>query len=406
MTSILSPDDLLRLRVHALGLCVQPGAQARGVGSGTAAARTTESGPARIAETAQRMLAVQGQDWRSARWALGVRTPGTTVADVHAAFSEARIVRSWPMRGTIHVVAAEDIGWMQTALNHRVLAGAPKRRETIGLGDATLDRIVDVSLAALRGGNALDRDGLSAVWTDAGIEWQSGWRYHVIWWLCQNGLTTFGPVHDSGEPLLVRADEWITSPRTLTGDDALGELACRYTAARGPVTEKDFAWWTGLTVREARRALALTAEAGGVIPVRLNDASGPQYWVTPETLGTILPASRSTPQLSEWLLLPAFDEHLLGYTDRAAQLDPAHFDRIVPGRNGMFLATVVSDGRVRGTWRRGQRIGSGIELTALPGERVDPSALMPELARWCEFHGFAPLTFDLQETPKPQISGT
>lgn len=102
-------------------------------------------------------------------------------------------------------------------------------------------------------------------------------------------------------------------------------------------------------------------------------------------------------------MLPSFDEHLLGYTDRSAQLDPAHFDHIVPGRNGMFLATAVADGRVRGTWRRGTRAKSGIELTPLPGEQVDAASLEPQLARWCEFHGIAPLSFELQDSPRPAV---
>src|SRR5690606_15955436 len=98
-------------------------------------------------------------------------------------------------------------------------------------------------------------------WTEAGIEWQGNWRYHLIWWLCQNGLAVFGPTR-GGEPLLVRADEWIRDPRSLEGDEALAELAARYAEARGPIRERDLAWWTGLTVREARQAIALASESG------------------------------------------------------------------------------------------------------------------------------------------------
>ncbi|GAA1596080.1 winged helix DNA-binding domain-containing protein [Leucobacter chromiireducens subsp. chromiireducens] len=376
MTEILSRDDLLRVRMRALGLA-----------AGTSADDGNGDGAARIAATARRMLAVQGQDWRASRWALGVRTPGTTVSDVHAAFESGLLVRSWPMRGTIHVVAAEDITWLQRATNHRVLAGAPRRRAFLGLSDATLDQLVDISLTALAGGRALSRDELASVWTDAGIEWQSGWRYHVIWWLCQNGLATFGPLRNASEPLLVRADEWVTSPRSLEGDEALAELAARYIAARGPVSAKDLAWWTGLTIREARHALRLAAAQGTADAVRLASADGPELWLAPAQLGALLPAaSSSSAEDLAWQLLPAFDEHLLGYTERDAQLDPEHFAHIVPGRNGMFLATVTENGRTRATWRRGARARSGIEVTPLPGETVTAEALAPRVEEWSAFH--------------------
>lgn len=392
MTDTITAAELLRLRMRALGL----------TGAGAEPADASEAdGAQRIAAVARRMLATQGQDWRSSRWALGVRAPGTGIADVHAAFDAGLIVRSWPMRGTIHVVATEDIGWMQRTTSHRVLARAPKRRQFLGMSDAVLDRLVDVSLEALTGlaaeGRGLDRDSLAAAWTDAGIEWSSNWRYHLIWWLCQNGLAVFGPVHGA-EPLLVRADEWIHDARDLDGDDALAELAAGYAVARGPVRERDLAWWTGLTVREARRAIALATESGRLVPLRLDAVEGAAgaLWVDPELLGD--PLSRAAAETSEWLLLPAFDEHLLGYTDREAQLDPEHLDRILPGRNGMFLATVVADGRVLGTWRRGTRKGAGLELSPFPEARIDLGALEPSAARWGAFHAQQPPALSLAET--------
>ncbi|MBL3687599.1 winged helix DNA-binding domain-containing protein [Leucobacter zeae] len=417
MTETLTPDDLLRLRMRALGL----------TGTGLAGVPEDAPGAERITAVARGMLATQGQDWRSSRWALGRRAPGTSAADVSAAFNERRIVRSWPMRGTIHVVAAEDIGWMQRATNHRVLGGAAARREFLGIDDATLERLVAVSMAALAGSQGLTRDELAEVWTEAGIAWQGAWRYHLIWWICQNGLATFGPVRGEAEPLLVAAETWIEHPRTLDGDDALVELAARYAAGRGPIRDHDLAWWTGLTVGEARRATGLAAEAGRLQRVGLRDTDGTviagpagQLWADPEILGALPAGGRDgtvgmdgtggTDHIDEtggagssrgadatagagpsdipgWLLLPSFDEHLLGYTNRDAQMRPEDFDRIVPGRNGMFLATVVRRGRVVGTWKRAAGKRVRIALAPMPKCRINRRALSPELARWARFHG-------------------
>lgn len=396
----VTDDELLRLRMRALGL------NARGADAADAvpSLQGSSSGSERIAATARRMLAVQGQDWRAAQWALGVRTPGSTIADVRAAYAAGLIVRSWPMRGTVHVVAAEDIGWMQRATNARVLAGAPKRREYLGMSDADLDRLVDVSQQALAGGASHDRDSLSSVWTEAGIAWPSNWRYHVIWWLCQNGIAVFGPPGDSGEPRLVLARDWIAAPRELDGNDALAELARRYAAARGPVHVKDLAWWAGLTVRDARRGLQLAAEAGGLAPVQRESASGAAaaLWAAPDALEA-LDAIRSAGNASaddpsgaaaETLLLPAFDEHLLGYAERTPQLAAGQLDRIVPGRNGMFLATAVRGGRTVGTWKRGAGKRAALEVTAIPATGttaaepgLDPASLAAPVAEWAAFHG-------------------
>jgi hypothetical protein len=402
MTETIASEDLLALRMRALGLtddgpvgAGSPGVTGAGAGTGAASG----SGSDRVAAVARYMLALQGQDWRSSRWALGVRAASlaggeVTLADVTAAFNEGRVVRTWPMRGTIHVVPAEDIGWMQSVAGTRPLAGAAKRREFLGMSDEVLERLVDVSLQALRGSEGLGRDELSAVWTEAGIEWQSNWRYHLIWWLCQNGLATFGPTDGAVEPRLVLAEGWIRNPRT--PDDPLAELAARYAAARGPVRAKDLAWWAGITASDAKRGLQTATEEGRLERVQLAETPGAAgaLWVPAELLG----ASVAVP---DWLLLPSFDEHLLGYTLRDPQLDPAHFERIVPGRNGMFLATVVHRGRVVGTWKKIARKSGGIEVAPLPGARIDTDALAGELARWSAFHGLEPGPIEQADHAEP-----
>lgn len=233
---VLDAAELLRLRMRALGLSAPVPGAASDTGSDAV------PGPDRVAAVARHLLAAQGQDWRSSRWALGRRAPGTTLADVHDAFDTGRIVRSWPMRGTIHVTAAEDIGWMQRLTGPRVLAGAAKRRDYLGLDMPTLERMIGAAEQALSGGRSLDRDELGALWTEAGIDWKSSWRYHVIWWMCQNGIAVFGPVNRTSadatpdgaaerppdaEPRLVLAEEWIGNARHLDGDEALVELVAR-----------------------------------------------------------------------------------------------------------------------------------------------------------------------------------
>ena len=89
---------------------------------------------------------------------------------------------------------------------------------------------------------------------------------------------------------------------------------------------------------------------------------------TAELLSGTVPGARSV------LLLPGFDEFLLGYTDRSAALAPEHAPLTVPGNNGMFKATVLTGGKVAGTWRKAQgsaekqREVAGVVLPELFGE--------------------------------------
>lgn len=403
----LSDADLLRVRHRALGLDDGRAADARGDATTSATSATeggSADGPARAQCVVSHLFALQGQDWRSSKWAVGVRAPGITAADVTAALNSGRIVRSWPMRGTVHLVAAEDIGWMQQLTNPRVLAGAPKRRAFLGMSDAVLERATEVSLAALAGGNSLDRNEIAEVWTEAGIDWQPNWRYHLIWWLCQNGLTTFGPVPDATdgkadpEPRLVLASEWIPAPRRLAGDEALAEFATRYVRGRGAVSRKDLASWALLPAAIASRALALAVEGGALVEGRRAGIPGTAgaLWVDPAALdaadeltgsgGAGSPLAAPAAAGTGWQLLPAFDEHLLGFSDRSPQFDAAHLGELVPGKNGVFLATIVHDGRAVGTWRRDPKRRL-VTATPFAGERIDAEALAPALAAWAAFAG-------------------
>lgn len=379
MAPSASTSNLINWRMRALGLWQR---------IAPTASDAPLSAPQRARAVAEHLLAAQGQDWIAVRWALGVRADGVTDADVRAAFHTGALVRSWPMRGTVHVVPAEDIGWMQRATNHRVLPGAAKRRTFLGLDDTSLDRMTEVALTRLVGGRSMSRDELATAWEEAGVTGPGGeglgpWRYHVIWWLCQNGLLISGPLDDSGsgEPRFVLAEEWIPSPRSFEGEAALVELATRFVRGRGPVQERDFSWWTGLTVREAKIGLAGALAEHAVAAI---EVEGKRYFAAPE----LLEGPTTAPDEAPLLLLPAFDEHLLGYTDRAAVLDPEHLARILPGRNGVFRPTVVDAGRVAGVWGRTARsTHTLLRIEPFPGVVIDPARMRQAAEAWGAFQG-------------------
>jgi hypothetical protein len=286
-------------------------------------------------DVARWMLALQSQDLPGARWSLGLRLPGSTDADIERALAAGEIVRSWPMRGTLHITAPEDLGWMIDIAARRQATWAAKRRGDLEITDAHLVAAGDIAAELMAGGSAVRRDALLAAWEGRGIPTTGQRGYHLLWNLAHEKVIVFGPP-DAKQPTFALFDEWVTAHRRLEGDEALAEFATRYFRSHGPATERDFAWWAGITLGSARTGIA-TAEG-----LERRDFDGVAHYL----------AAGLEPAASGVYALPGFDEYMLGYSDRSAGLPAEFAQRIVPGSNGMFLPTVVVDGQVVGTWKR------------------------------------------------------
>lgn len=313
------------------------------------------AGPGAVVE---RMLAVQAQDLAQARWAIGVRAHGTTRDDVLDAFDRAEIVRSWPMRGTLHAMRPDDLRWVLSLTGERTIRSLARRAAQLGIDDDVLRRARDSVVAGLTGGRSLLRDEVFACWSADGIDPAGGRGYHLLLRLALEGLVVWGPSARVGQGLVL-LDEWAPATAPVPErDDALGRLVTGYLRGRGPATEADTAAWTKLPLGDVRRGLAVAGDA-------VEDLGG----------GLLALADRpSAGGIPSGHLLAGFDEYLLGYADRSAQLPVEHEDRVVPGGNGMFLPMAVVRGVVVGTWRRVER-SSGVHVTVTPFGAPDPSAV-------------------------------
>ncbi len=290
-------------------------------------------------EAVRWMLALQAQDLAGVEWSVGLRATGATERDVQAALDAGDIVRSWPMRGTLHLVAAEDLPWMLGLTASRAIASAARRRAELGITEAETDRAREIAIGALSGGRSLGRSALLGSIEAGGVSTAGQRGYHLLGFLAQTGTLVMAGGEGRGRTFAL-LDEWVTEPRRLEPDEALGELARRYFASHGPATVADLVRWSGLTVRHVRRGLEVAGAA--LVTIEVEEVA---YHLAPETLSAPVSTQRV-------LLLPGFDEYLLGYRDRSAALAPEHSDAIVPGGNGMFKATIVVDGDVVGTWSR------------------------------------------------------
>lgn len=294
------------------------------------------------------MLAVQAQDFAAAKWALGVRSPRSTVADIDAAFDSGALVRSWPFRGTLHVVAAEELGWMLALTSARTVRSAATRQRQLGLDEAVFARASDVTRSILRGGVRLTRDELYAELELAGIDTARQRGSNLLWYLSHIGLVCLGPTAGTGQSVVLTS-EWIRQPRELSRAEALTELAVRYFETHGPATARDLLWWSNILVPEATSAIegARDRLAETVI-------DGSRYFSS-ATRPLDPDVESGAARRPSTLLLPGFDEYLLGYRDRTAQLAEEHSPAVVPGSNGIFLPMLVSQGKIVGTWQRQTR---------------------------------------------------
>lgn len=243
------------------------------------------------------------------------------------------VVRTWVMRGTLHMVTSEDAGWLVALLGPVFAAKTRPRRLQLGLTDELLARATAAVARAL----PATRDELLAVAASVGVP-KGQARAHLLSHLCMSGRACL----DGTESEL-----FVPLPTGVSPAEPLTELASRFLHAHGPANAEDFASWSGLPLGKAR----------AVIPER-----------APEPVTDPVPRVR---------LLGHLDPYLLAYRDRAFALDPARSGAVQRG-GGFLQPVVVVDGRVAGTWSRTPK-ARRLEVTVDAFDAVPGDALAAEL---------------------------
>jgi hypothetical protein len=293
------------------------------------------------ADVVRDLLGVQAQDQPAARLALRARGRGFAAADVDAALASGELVIAWLMRGTLHLVAREDHGWLLALTAPARLTANRRRLAQEGVPPADAERAVERIVAALRDDGPLPRRALAERLDAEGIRTAGQAMPHLLMLAALRGrIVLAGAVFTA----------WSEPPRA-PDDAARAELARRYLTAHGPATERDLAAWSGLALRDARAGLSAIAGELRELGDGLVDLAA-----APRSSGRLPPA-----------LLGAFDPYLLGWRDRGFAVAAEHARRVHPG-GGILRAVAVDDGRVIGTWRRGR---GGVRLE--PFATLDPA---------------------------------
>lgn len=288
------------------------------------------------------MGAMQAQDYSSALLAVGIRTGIKAVneATIEQAISNRKIVRTWPMRGTLHFVAAPDVRWMLRLLTPRVIRSSAGRYRQLELDDHDFIKSRRIIEGALQGKNQLTRQELFALLNIEGISTAGQRGIHILNHLAQKELICFGPRRGKQHTFTL-LDEWIPWGEEVEHEEALATLADRYFTSHGPATVRDFANWAGLMVTDAKIGLEQVKEN-----FEKSHLEGQTYWFKGEK-----GESGFNVKARDMWLLPAFDEMLCGYKDRSALLHSEHGKSIIL-KNGIISAVIVVKGYAAGIWKK------------------------------------------------------
>jgi hypothetical protein len=285
------------------------------------------------------LCAVQAQDYLGALWTVGQRLKQSSETLIEDAIANKKIVRTWPMRGTLHFILADDVRWMLRLLTPRVVKRAESLYKGQGLDSKIFSKSRKLIEKALASGGQLTRAEIYEVLERGKISVHEQRGIHIINHAAQEGLICLGP-RSGKQHTFVLLDDWIPKSKHLTEEEALAELAERYFESHGPATFQDFVWWSGLTLSEVKRAVQIVGDK--LTSFTIDDTT---YW----TKGDKLDEKIKPPKVS---LLSWFDEYIIGYTDRSAAFDPATAKYIVKPKNGLYSAVILINGKIAGNWKR------------------------------------------------------
>ena len=318
--------------------------------------------------------AVQAQGFAAAKWALGLRMHKAAVSDIEKAFDHGEILRTHVMRPTWHFVAPQDIRELLALTAPRVHAVNAQMYRRLELNDDCLSRCRAVLRKALRGNNHLTRPELANRLLENRIQAAGQRLAYILMYAELEALICSGPRRGK-QFTYALLDERAPRAKGSDGDQALARLTLRYFASHGPAQLKDFAWWSGLTLRDTQRGLDLVASH-----LARETIDGKIHWFSP---GSVAALSK-TPAA---LLLSIYDEYTIAYRDRSALGGERYIERLLAVGNAL-TSVIIFKGKIAGTWKRALKKGK-IEITANPFERLrkdQREALGAAASRYGRFH--------------------
>lgn len=291
------------------------------------------------ADVVRALGAVQAQDYAGAKWAIGMRTRAGTDADVERAVAQGKILRTHVLRPTWHFVLPSDIRWMLSLTAPRIAQAMSSYNRKFGLAPALLRKSNRIIERALRDGNHLTRTELRAEIARAGLIDLSGQLVgHMMMHAELDRVICSGPCRGK-QFTYALLDERVPATADIDRDEALSRLAERYFPARGPASVHDFAWWSGLSMADARRAVEIRGRALTAVQV-----AETKMWMVERD-------EPAPPPSGVAHLLPNYDEYFIGFKDRSS-IGRRAGTALVTGGSALINHILTIGGEIVGGWKR------------------------------------------------------
>jgi hypothetical protein len=282
------------------------------------------------------MVAMQAQEFAMAKWAIGLRLPGSTETQVENAFDEGKILRTHLMRPTWHFVSPGDIRWLLqlTAPNIQGLnAYWYKKFELDNIVFKKFHKLVEKHLA---GKNFLTRTEINDILKESKII-ASGLRLGYLFMEAElQGLICSGP-RKGNQFTYALLEERVKKVKSKSPDDALADFMVRYFTSRGPASIKDFCYWSGIKLTQAKKGLALVDSR-----LEVEKINGTPYYFH----GNAMKGKSSTKTICTTFLMPDYDEYGMSYKDRTAISSERG------GKTGAYDHLLIVNGKLGGTWAK------------------------------------------------------
>ena len=297
------------------------------------------------AEIARAIAGAQAQDVYAGPLQFRSRSRRLTAGDITRARTEERsLLRTWLMRMTIHLIPTDDAGWWLPLFEPEIEKWSRRRLGQLGMRSGDVEKALRVVSGALAEEGPITRTEARERVRAAGVELDTQTGMHIVGLAVTSGIASLGP--DRGKmTCLVRREDWLGKAPRFDRERALAELARRYIGAFGPATDRDFAYWAGLPLRDVRAGLNAIARETEEVRV------GEETMLAPRGPLPRLPAAGQVRMLGN------FDTYLLGWKDRGFAVSNEHAAHVKEGGGGWIRPVIVRDGIVVGGWRSTRKDG-------------------------------------------------
>jgi Winged helix DNA-binding domain len=280
------------------------------------------------------MGCIQAQDYGAATWAIGNRIRKIGLSEIERDFNEGKILRTHILRPTWHFIAPEDIRWMLKLTAGKVRKFLSRYFKKNGVEEKDLKLSKKIFEKELAGGRVLTRPALREMLNRKKINTgEIRMAFHLMDAELE-GLLCSGP-RQGKQFTYMLLEERVPAFKPLDGRDAVCEMTKRYFQSRGPATQRDLCWWSGLSAQNAKLGLEMNEK--NMVSEKIN---GVTYWFYER---------KEQPKAKGILLLPVYDEYGVGYHDRSAIIHPDH--RKLSG-SGIFSPAIINQGKIAGFWKK------------------------------------------------------